>query len=49
MPDSPTTTPDPEEEVTETTEPELPTSTTTLEKKGGLPVPPEPSIPPPRY
>jgi hypothetical protein len=35
--------------TTDSTEPTIPVTTTTVEKKNGLPVPPEPSIPPPRY
>jgi hypothetical protein len=38
-----------DDETTESTEPTIPVTTTTVDKKGGLPVPPEPSIPPPRY
>jgi hypothetical protein len=38
-----------DDETSESTEPTIPVTTTTVEKKNGLPIPPEPSIPPPRY
>jgi hypothetical protein len=36
------------DETTESTQPEIPVTTTQPEKKNGLPVPPDPTIPPPR-
>lgn len=36
------------DDVTDSTSPELPVTTTRPEKKDGLPVPPDPTIPPPR-